>query len=217
VPPIVGISKTAYVLATPRCLGWRRDQQRTSTNDDPLDSQAPRHRPARPHRGERGSPRLPAAGVLILDSRIAQWRPASWAPCCARRRAAQHTHRRRCRRHRPPARTARVGRVHRRRRAIDRTTGAPGTAAAVGEQHRRGSGALGRRLGGPLCGRDECYCTVAGHEPHSLHRPERLRRRHCVDGQPTTITGVVLGQPGQDQIAAGLAAAAAMVDRIASQ
>ena len=36
-----------------------------------------------------------------------------------------------------------------------------------------------------------------------------------VDGRLTTITGVVLGQPGRDQIAAGLAAAAALVDRIA--
>ena len=36
-----------------------------------------------------------------------------------------------------------------------------------------------------------------------------------IDGKRTTITGVVLGQPGHDQIAAGLAAAAAMVDRIA--
>jgi D-alanyl-D-alanine carboxypeptidase (penicillin-binding protein 5/6) len=35
-----------------------------------------------------------------------------------------------------------------------------------------------------------------------------------VDGRRTTITGIVLGQPGHDQIAAGLAAADAMVDRI---
>jgi serine-type D-Ala-D-Ala carboxypeptidase (penicillin-binding protein 5/6) len=35
-----------------------------------------------------------------------------------------------------------------------------------------------------------------------------------IDGKLTTITGVVLGQPGQDRIEAGLAAAAAMVDRI---
>jgi serine-type D-Ala-D-Ala carboxypeptidase (penicillin-binding protein 5/6) len=35
-----------------------------------------------------------------------------------------------------------------------------------------------------------------------------------IDGKPTTITGVVLGQPGHNQIAAGLAAADAMVDRI---
>jgi D-alanyl-D-alanine carboxypeptidase (penicillin-binding protein 5/6) len=36
-----------------------------------------------------------------------------------------------------------------------------------------------------------------------------------IDGRRTTITGVVLGQPGHDQIAAGLEAAAAIVDRIA--
>jgi serine-type D-Ala-D-Ala carboxypeptidase (penicillin-binding protein 5/6) len=41
-----------------------------------------------------------------------------------------------------------------------------------------------------------------------------IRRIH---GKRTTITGVVLGQPGGDQIAAGLAAADAMVDRIAGQ
>jgi serine-type D-Ala-D-Ala carboxypeptidase (penicillin-binding protein 5/6) len=39
-----------------------------------------------------------------------------------------------------------------------------------------------------------------------------IRRIH---GKRTTITGVVLGQPGDDRIAAGLAAADAMVDRIA--
>jgi D-alanyl-D-alanine carboxypeptidase (penicillin-binding protein 5/6) len=38
-----------------------------------------------------------------------------------------------------------------------------------------------------------------------------VRRLH---GRRTTITGVVLGQPGHDRIAAGLAAADAMVDRI---
>jgi D-alanyl-D-alanine carboxypeptidase (penicillin-binding protein 5/6) len=36
-----------------------------------------------------------------------------------------------------------------------------------------------------------------------------------IDGKRTTITGVVLGQPGHNQIAAGLAAADAMVDSIA--
>ena len=38
-----------------------------------------------------------------------------------------------------------------------------------------------------------------------------------IDGRPTTITGVVLGQPGHDRIAAGLMAAAVMVDRIAGR
>jgi D-alanyl-D-alanine carboxypeptidase (penicillin-binding protein 5/6) len=42
-----------------------------------------------------------------------------------------------------------------------------------------------------------------------------FRAIHWIDGRQTTITGVVLGQPGHNQIAAGLAAADAMVDRIA--
>jgi serine-type D-Ala-D-Ala carboxypeptidase (penicillin-binding protein 5/6) len=42
-----------------------------------------------------------------------------------------------------------------------------------------------------------------------------FRAIRSIDGKRTTITGVVLGQPGDNQIAAGLAAADAMVDRIA--
>jgi D-alanyl-D-alanine carboxypeptidase (penicillin-binding protein 5/6) len=42
-----------------------------------------------------------------------------------------------------------------------------------------------------------------------------FRAVRWVDGRRTTITGVVLGQPGHDRIASGLAAAAALVDRIA--
>ena len=42
-----------------------------------------------------------------------------------------------------------------------------------------------------------------------------FRAIRSIHGKPTRITGVVLGQPGHDQIAAGLAAADAMVDRIA--
>jgi D-alanyl-D-alanine carboxypeptidase (penicillin-binding protein 5/6) len=42
-----------------------------------------------------------------------------------------------------------------------------------------------------------------------------FRAIRWIDGKRTTITGVVLGQPGRDRIAAGLAAADAMVDRIA--
>jgi len=37
-----------------------------------------------------------------------------------------------------------------------------------------------------------------------------------IDGKRTAITGVVLGQPGRDEIATGLAAADAIVDRIAA-
>jgi D-alanyl-D-alanine carboxypeptidase (penicillin-binding protein 5/6) len=44
-----------------------------------------------------------------------------------------------------------------------------------------------------------------------------FRAIRWIDGKQTTITGVVLGQPGHDQIAAGLEAAAAMVDRIAGE
>jgi D-alanyl-D-alanine carboxypeptidase (penicillin-binding protein 5/6) len=44
-----------------------------------------------------------------------------------------------------------------------------------------------------------------------------FRTVRWIDGKRTTITGVVLGQPGYDRIAAGLMAAAAMVDRIAGQ
>jgi D-alanyl-D-alanine carboxypeptidase (penicillin-binding protein 5/6) len=42
-----------------------------------------------------------------------------------------------------------------------------------------------------------------------------FRAIRWIHGKRTTITGVVLGQPGHDQIVAGLAAADAMVDRIA--
>src|SRR5215203_5385357 len=70
---IVGISKTTYVLATPRCRDWRRDLSPASTNNDPsdLDSEAPCRRPARRHRGDRRSPRRPVVGVLVLDGGLA--------------------------------------------------------------------------------------------------------------------------------------------------
>jgi D-alanyl-D-alanine carboxypeptidase (penicillin-binding protein 5/6) len=42
-----------------------------------------------------------------------------------------------------------------------------------------------------------------------------FRAIRWIDGKRTTITGIVLGQPGDNQIAAGLAAADAMVERIA--
>jgi len=44
-----------------------------------------------------------------------------------------------------------------------------------------------------------------------------FRAVRWVGGKRTTITGVVLGQPGHDRIAAALGAAAAMVDRITGQ
>jgi D-alanyl-D-alanine carboxypeptidase (penicillin-binding protein 5/6) len=44
-----------------------------------------------------------------------------------------------------------------------------------------------------------------------------FRAIRWIDGKRTTITGVVLGQPGDNQVAAGLATADAMVDRIAGR
>jgi serine-type D-Ala-D-Ala carboxypeptidase (penicillin-binding protein 5/6) len=44
-----------------------------------------------------------------------------------------------------------------------------------------------------------------------------FRAIRWIDGKRTTITGVVLGQPGHDQIPAGLAAADAMVNRITGE
>ena len=43
-----------------------------------------------------------------------------------------------------------------------------------------------------------------------------FRAVRWVNGRRTVITGVVLGQPGSDQIGAGLEAGAAMVDRISA-
>src|SRR5215208_7965015 len=73
---VVGISKTPYVPATPRCLEWRHDLRQTSTSDNPSDSQDP-CRPAGRPRGDRRSPRLPVAGVLVLDGRITTHRRPS--------------------------------------------------------------------------------------------------------------------------------------------
>jgi serine-type D-Ala-D-Ala carboxypeptidase (penicillin-binding protein 5/6) len=44
-----------------------------------------------------------------------------------------------------------------------------------------------------------------------------FRAIRWIGGKQTTITGVVLGQPGESEVAAGLEAADAMVDRIAGQ
>ena len=44
-----------------------------------------------------------------------------------------------------------------------------------------------------------------------------FRAIRWIDGKRTTITGVVLGQPGHDRIEAGLEAADALVDRISGR
>src|SRR3954447_11778081 len=70
---IVGVSKIAYALATPRCLKWRRALQQASTNSAPPDPhpKRPRRRPARRHSGARRGPRLPVAGILVVAGVIA--------------------------------------------------------------------------------------------------------------------------------------------------
>src|SRR6476469_2653926 len=81
---VVGISKTAYMPVTPRCLDWGRGLQPTSTTTDPTDSdsQEARRRPTTCRRhGDRQMPWLPVAGVLVITG---------WAPWCASPSAAQH-------------------------------------------------------------------------------------------------------------------------------
>src|SRR3954454_13752203 len=70
---IVGVSKIAYVLATPRCLQWRRDPQQTGTSNDPADpdAQAPCCRRARRHRGDRRSSRVQVGRVVVLAGALA--------------------------------------------------------------------------------------------------------------------------------------------------
>ena len=58
--------------------------------------------------------------------------------------------------------------------------------------------------------------TIAGNTGSSYWGGQTVQTVDSFDSsKQTTITGVVLGQPGDSQVAAGLAAADAMVDRIA--
>jgi serine-type D-Ala-D-Ala carboxypeptidase (penicillin-binding protein 5/6) len=66
-----------------------------------------------------------------------------------------------------------------------------------------------------LLGRDGFVGVKTGSTAAAAGGCFAFRAIRWIDGKRTTITGVVLGQPGHDRIAAGLAAAAAMVDRIA--
>jgi serine-type D-Ala-D-Ala carboxypeptidase (penicillin-binding protein 5/6) len=76
----------------------------------------------------------------------------------------------------------------------------------------------------PVAGTVHNTNTLLGHDgfvgvktgsDHAAGGCFAFRAVRWVDDKRTTITGVVLGQPGRDRIAAGLAAAAVMVDRIA--
>ena len=81
-----------------------------------------------------------------------------------------------------------------------------------------------RRTGDPVAGTVRSTNTLLGHDgfvgvktgsDDAAGGCFAFRAIRWIDGKRTTITGVVLGQPGHDRIAAGLAAAEAMVDRIA--
>ena len=95
---IAGVSKTAYVPATPRCLQWRRDLQRASTNSAPPDpdsqdaaspacssSSGRSPRPSAPSRRRRSSSTAssPSTAPRLVD-RSASTLPQR-APWCARR------------------------------------------------------------------------------------------------------------------------------------
>jgi serine-type D-Ala-D-Ala carboxypeptidase (penicillin-binding protein 5/6) len=65
-----------------------------------------------------------------------------------------------------------------------------------------------------LLGRDGFVGVKTGSD-HAAGGCFAFRAVRWIHGKRTTITGVVLGQPGDDEVGAGLGAAAAMVDRIA--
>ena len=78
----------------------------------------------------------------------------------------------------------------------------------------------------PVAGTVHNTDTLLGHDgfvgvktgsDHAAGGCFAFRAVRWIDGKRTTLTGVVLGQPGDDRIAAGLAAADAMVDRIAGR
>ncbi len=115
-----------------------------------------------------------------------------------------------------PQRLRRRDRVDRRRPGADRR---PGDAPAGVREHRRHTerDAAGRRHvhnTNTLLGHDGFVGVKTGSDT-AAGGCFAFRAIRWIDGRRTTITGVVLGQPGPDRIDAGLAAADAMVDRIA--
>jgi serine-type D-Ala-D-Ala carboxypeptidase (penicillin-binding protein 5/6) len=67
-----------------------------------------------------------------------------------------------------------------------------------------------------LLGQDGFVGVKTGSD-HSAGSCFAFRAIRSIRGKRTTITGVVLGQPGYDPVGAGLMAAASMVDRISGQ
>src|SRR5437588_11244075 len=75
---IAGISKTTYVLATPRCLKWRHDLQRTSTSSPPFPIDHPRCLFSS-RRDAYRCPQLPVVGGLVFVGKITPPRGAARA------------------------------------------------------------------------------------------------------------------------------------------
>jgi serine-type D-Ala-D-Ala carboxypeptidase (penicillin-binding protein 5/6) len=67
-----------------------------------------------------------------------------------------------------------------------------------------------------LLGRDGFVGVKTGSD-HAAGGCFAFRAVRWIHGKRTTITGVVLGQPGDDEVAAGLGSAVAIVDRIAGR
>ena len=175
----VGVSKTAYVPATGRCLQWRHDLRQRSTS----------RRSAGRRRGDLGSRRLPAVGVVargVADRRASR---------LAVTRAGRVLHRGRSRievgPNQHPGPIASVAKVMTaylvlRDHPLRRGQAGPTivlTAADVADTDRRRPGALGCRLGSPVRQAPERDGPGARHEPHALHRPERVRPSNRLDGR----------------------------------
>jgi serine-type D-Ala-D-Ala carboxypeptidase (penicillin-binding protein 5/6) len=101
-------------------------------------------------------------------------------------------------------------------RLVDRAMGVPAFAGIVAEP----------RAALPVAGTVRNTDTLLGHDgfvgvktgsDDAAGGCFAFRAIRWIGGRRTTITGVVLGQPGDDQITAGLVAADAMVERIAGQ
>ncbi|HMC71253.1 MAG TPA: hypothetical protein VKJ07_19010 [Mycobacteriales bacterium] len=284
---IVGISKTTYALATPRCLEWRHGLQQTSTNHDPhgmagiWPSRGPDRTvagPSRPNqhaaaiasvakvmtayvvlrdhplrsdedgptitltdadvadtdrrRGQRQSVVSIAAGeqlterqalqALLLPSAnniaavLARWDAGSADRFVARMNATARSLGMTHTRYTDPSGydDATVSTAADQVRIVDRAMRLPVFASIVATP----SATL------PVAGTVHNTNTLLGHNgfvgvktgsDEAAGGCFAFRAIRWIDGKRTTITGVVLGQPGHDQIAAGLGAADAMVDRIA--
>jgi serine-type D-Ala-D-Ala carboxypeptidase (penicillin-binding protein 5/6) len=100
-------------------------------------------------------------------------------------------------------------------RLVDRAMGLPAFASIVGTPSATLPVAGTVNNTNTLLGRGDGFIGVKTGSTDAAGGCFAFRAIRSIHGKVTTITGVVLGQPGHDKVAAGLAAAAAMVDRIA--